>query len=81
MEIRFRGMCSGTEKRHSNKTGNDYTITKFVEVPSMSVLDVFGDLKLGSSESVQEYVLEGDVTGINNCRVVSASVGKSTVKA
>ena len=71
-KITFRGMCSGTSTKHSKKSGNDYQITSFVEVPSLNKFEVFGDLGLPAHEDVRDYVLEAGITGLSNVVVVSA---------
>jgi hypothetical protein len=72
--ITFKGICSGTSTKHSNKSGNDYKITSFVEVPSLNKFEVFGDLGLSAHEDVREYVLEAGITGLNNVIVKAGSV-------
>lgn len=70
-KIQFKGLCSGTETKLSKKSGKDYQITKFVEMPSLQTFEVFGDLGLAAHEDVREYVLEANVTGLGNVKVVS----------
>ncbi len=72
--ITFKGICSGTATKHSNKSGNDYKITSFVEVPSLNKFEVFGDLGLSAHEDVREYVFEAGVTGLSNVVIKSGSV-------
>lgn len=57
-KIIITGMCSGTDKRHSDKSGKDYTLTTFAEIPSMKSIQLFGDFGLPLSTEVKEYVFE-----------------------
>jgi len=79
-KIAFRGLCSGTEKRHSAKKGTDYTITKFVELPSLSTFEVFGDLGLPAHEDSREYVLDANVVSLGNVKVITGSVSVGAPK-
>jgi len=67
--ISFKGLCSGTETKHSNKSGKDYQITKFVEIPSLQGFEVFGDLGLSSHDDVREYVLDANVVTLSSVKV------------
>ena len=76
MKISFRGICSGTETKKSLKSGKDYQITKFVELPSMKVLEVFGDLGLPVSETPVQWDLEGEVTAVRSVKVIAGGKAK-----
>ena len=71
--IQFRGACSGTVAKHSSKKNVDYSITRFVEYPSLRPIEIFGDLGLGAHEDFRDYVLEADITGLQNVVVHSAA--------
>jgi len=68
--ITFKGLCSGTDKRHSTKKNTDYTITKFVEVPSLQTFEVFGDLGLPAHDDVREYTIEANVVTLGNVKII-----------
>lgn len=68
-QITFKGLCSGTETKHSNKSGKYYQITKFVEIPSLQSFEVFGDLALAAHEDVREYVLDANIVSLGNVKV------------
>lgn len=71
-EIKFKGICSGTQAKTSAK-GNAYQVTTFVELPSLKTFDVFGNLGLVAHDTPVEYVLQGSITanGLSNVTVVS----------
>jgi hypothetical protein len=71
-KIMFSGLCSGTVTRHSDKSGKDYSITSFVEYPSLQKFEVFGDLGLVAHLEVKDYVLEAGVEKLSFPKVVSA---------
>ena len=71
-QVKFVGMCSGTESKVSKKGGN-YSITRFVEFPSMNTFEIFGDLGLARSETPREYILEGELIGLNRAVVRAGS--------
>jgi len=77
MLLSFKGICSGTEEKTGRTSGKAYKITKFVEVPSMKVLEVFGDIGLPASMQVQEYALQCDVDKANNVIVIAGGAGKN----
>jgi len=68
------GRCGGTQTKHSTKSGKDYSITRFSEVPSMDTVDLFGDFKLPASDEVKEYVFEGGIGALNFPKLISANV-------
>lgn len=70
--ITFKGLCSGTETRHSTKSNKDYQITKFVEIPSLQSFEVFGDLGLAAHEDVREYVIDASIVQLGNVKVQTA---------
>jgi len=74
MILKFRGMCSGTEVRNSPKSGKDYQVTKFVELPSMNVLTVFGDLGLSLSAEPQDWEFECSVENASRVKVVAGGL-------
>jgi len=78
-EIRFKGLCSGSSTKLSSKSGKNYTITSFVELPSLNKFEVFGDLGLPAHEDVREYVIEAGITGLSNV-VVKSSGGMNSPK-
>jgi len=81
MELKIKAICSGTEVKTSRKSGNTYSITKLVEVPSMKVLEIFGDLGLPQSFEPREYILQCDVPSANNVVVIAGGTsGKNTPK-
>lgn len=65
------GRCSGTEVRHSNKSGKDYSVTRWSEVPSMKSVELFGDFGLAPSDEVREYVLEAGIKELTFPALVS----------
>lgn len=71
-QITFKGLCSGTQTRHSNKSNKDYQITSFVEIPSLNKFEVFGNLGLVAHEDVRDYVFDAGVVGLSNVVVKSA---------
>lgn len=75
--IKFRGMCSGTQKKVSKSKGTEYSVTTFVEVPSLKPFDVFGDLGLPAHEDVRDYELEANIVQLGN---VAVKNGVSPVK-
>ena len=68
------GRCGGTLTKHSVKSGKDYQITRFSEVPSMDMVDLFGDFKLEPSDEVREYVFEAGIGSLNFPKLVSSVV-------
>ena len=70
--VTFTGLCGGTAEKVSQKK-NTYKITKFVELPSMTTFEVFGNLGLARSDVPRNYVLEGEITGLNHVVVRSGS--------
>lgn len=61
MQIIFDGLCSGTETKHSEKSGKDYQITSFVEMPAMKSFQFFGNFELVASLEVKRYTFEASV--------------------
>lgn len=78
--IQFRGACSGTVAKHSAKKNVDYSITRFVEYPSLRPIEIFGDLGLVAHEDFRDYVLEADITGLQNVVVHSAAPAVAPAK-
>jgi hypothetical protein len=84
MQFTFQGMCSGTETKKAKKTGNDYSITTFVEMPAMKSFQLFGDFQLPMSQEVKQYVFEAALSSdgklefpkLISASAVSASVNK-----
>lgn len=74
--ITFKGICSGTETKNSKKSGRDYQITKFVEIPSLKSFEVFGDLGLSAHEDVREYVLDAGIVSLSEVKVKSLPKNK-----
>jgi len=70
MKVKFRGYCSGTETRMSQKTGKPYQITKFVEVGTLDDLEIFGDLGLVAHEEPRDYEIIGKITGFEFPKVL-----------
>ena len=68
-KIQFRGMCSGSQKKDKRDGSGSYTVTRFVEVPSMQSFDVFGDLGLPASDQVQDYQLDADIVNLRNVKL------------
>ena len=73
-QITFKGICSGTQSKHSTKKNSDYKITAFVEIPSLQKFEVFGDLGLSAHDDVRDYVLEAGIVGLRDVAVKSGSV-------
>ena len=71
--IKFCAACSGTIERHSNKKNVDYRITRFVEFPALKPIEIFGDLGLEPHADYRDYVLEADITGLQNVVIHSAA--------
>jgi len=65
-QIAFKGICSGTTTKISTKTGKPYSITTFVELPSLKRFEVFGDLKLAAHEDAREYNITADIVQLGN---------------
>lgn len=78
--VKFRGLCSGTQVKNKRDGSGTYTITRFVEVPSMRPFDVFGDLGLKPSEEVREYEFEATITGLSEVKLVNGANGNQVVK-
>jgi len=76
MIINFRGICSGTETRISRRTGQPYQVTTFVELPSMKLLEVFGDLGLPVTETPVQWSLDATVKQIENVKILSGAVAQ-----
>lgn len=76
-QISFNGLCSGSVTKTSSKTGKPYTMTTFVELPSLNKFEVFGDLGLVAHSDPRPYILEGNVVSLGNVSVVPASPKKS----
>jgi len=76
--ITFKGICSGTEDKIGRTSGKSYQITKFVELPSMKAIEVFGDLGLPVSLEARDYVLNADVVKIQNVVVITGGAAVKT---
>ena len=79
-KIIITGLCSGTETKHSAKSGKDYQVTSFAEIPSMKSIQLFGDFGLPLSREVKEYVFEAGVTGLEFPRLISSGADVPPVK-
>ena len=75
-QIIFNGLCSGSVTKTSGKTGKPYTMTTFVELPSLNKFEVFGDLGLPAHSDARPYVLDGNIVSLGNVSVVPASPKK-----
>jgi len=75
-QITFKGLCSGTVQKHSEKKGTDYKVTTFVEVPSLKTFDVFGDLGLSAHDDIRDYVLDANVVNLGNVTVKAGGVAQ-----
>jgi len=75
--VSFKGICSGTTTKVSTKTGKPYSITTFVEIPSLKRFEVFGDLKLSAHEDAREYVFTADIVQLGGV-VVQPSPSKKS---
>jgi len=60
--ISFTAICSGTVQKVGRTSGKAYQITRFVEIPSLQVIEVFGDLGLLPHADARDYVLEGGLS-------------------
>jgi hypothetical protein len=74
--ITFKGICSGTTTKVSTKTGKPYSITTFVEIPSLKRFEVFGDLKLPAHEDARDYAITADIVQLGSVVVQPSSVKK-----
>lgn len=72
-QILINGICSGSETKHSAKSGKDYTITRFVEVPSLQGFDLFGDFNLQPSQEVKQYVFEAGIEALKFPKLISVN--------
>lgn len=68
-QVSFRGMCKGTETKTSQKTGNPYKITSFVDMDTFKTFEVFGDLGLSPDTSPKQYVLSAVIGSLNSVTV------------
>ncbi len=65
MKIILYGICGGTIKKVSSRTGREYHVTYFTSLPEQRTVAVYGDFGLQQDYSPREYVIEGSADVIN----------------